>query len=291
MFILGRKQTLRVAKLVEHGAYLAENPDMDFSEISKEELIESKNLLLPKKEAAGLKTGDMVEVFVYKDSEDRPIATTTEPLLKMGEIARLKVKDVAGIGAFLDWGLLKDLFLPFKQQTYRVKKGDEVLVTLYVDKSSRLCATMKLYNSLKSDSPYQKDDAVTGYCYEIIESFGAYIAVDDRYSALIPKHRLFSKVLPGMTVNATVARVMEDGRLELNIREKAHVALNTDGDMIYEMLNEAGGFLPYHDKTSPELILAKFGLSKNAFKRAIGHLQKEGKITIAEDGISKVWGV
>ncbi len=288
MFILGRKQVLRVAKIAEHGAYLSENPETDFSEIPKEELIESRNLLLPKKEAAGLKTGDSVEVFVYKDSEDRPIATTTEPLLKMGEIKRLKVKDVATIGAFLEWGLLKDLFLPFKQQTYRVKKGDEILVTLYVDKSSRLCATMKIYNSLLSNSPYKKDDVVTGYCYEIIEAFGAYIAVDDKYSALIPKHRLFQTVLPGMTVTANVARVMDDGRLELNTREKAHVALGADGDMIYDMLVEAGGFLPYHDKSSPEVILAKFGLSKNAFKRAIGHLQKEGKITIAEDGISRV---
>ncbi len=290
MFILGQKQILKVAKIADHGAYLAENPEADFSQVPRENLIESRNLLLPKKEAQGLKVGDNVEVFVYKDSEDRPIATTVEPLLKMGEIKRLRVKDVAGIGAFLDWGLLKDLFLPFKQQTYRVKKDDEILVSLYVDKSSRLCATMKIYNSLQSDSPYKKDDEVTGYCYEIIEAFGAYIAVDDKYSALVPKHRLFQKVLPGMTVNATVARVMEDGRLELNLREKAHVALNSDGDMIYALLEEAGGFLPYHDKTSPELILAKFGLSKAAFKRAIGHLQKEGRITIAEDGISKVWG-
>lgn len=290
MFILGQMQTLKVAKIVEHGAYLA--PISDISEealslIPETEQIESKNILLPRKEAASLKVGDEVEVFIYKDSEDRPIATRVRPLLCMGEIVRLKVRDVSGIGAFLDWGLVKDLFLPFKEQTYRVRKGDLVPVALYSDKSSRLCATMRLYNRLQSQTPYKKDDIVNGYCYEIIENFGAYIAVDDRYSALIPKHRLFSKVLPGMDVTCHVVKVQEDGRLELSVRDKAYAELDDDGEKIFEILKEAGGFLPYHDKTSPELILAKFGLSKNAFKRAIGHLMKDGRIEILEDGIQE----
>ncbi len=290
MFYLGRKQYLRVAKLADHGAYLTfegvENPS--FGELPENELIDSRNILLPKKEAVGLKTNDIVNVFVYKDSSDRPIATTATPKLMMGEVNKLTVKDVTQIGAFLDWGLVKDLFLPFKEQTYRVKKGDEVLVSLYADKSGRLCGTMKVYKMLESVSPYKKDDIVNGLCYEIIENFGAYIAVDDKYSALIPKHRLFEKVLPGMTVTAHVAKVLEDGRMELALREKAYMELDSDGEKIYDILCTAGGFLPYHDKTSPELIMAKFGLSKNAFKRAIGHLQKEGKIVISDDGISKV---
>lgn len=290
MFYLGRTQNLRVAKLADHGAYLScegvEN--RDFGDIPENEQIDSKNILLPKKQAEGLKTGDVVSVFIYKDSEDRPIATTTVPALTMGEVKKLTVKDVGQIGAFLDWGLMKDLFLPFKEQTYRVKRGDRVLVALYTDKSSRLCATMKVYNMLQSDSPYKQDDIVSGTCYEKIDAFGAYIAVDDKYSALIPKHRLFTQVLPGMQVEAHVAKVHEDGRLELSLRGKAYTELGSDGDKIYDILVEAGGFLPYHDKTSPELILAKFGLSKNAFKRAIGHLLKEGKIKILENGIELV---
>lgn len=290
MFYLGRMQKLRVAKLADHGAYLSsdgvENPEL--TEVPETEQIDSKNILLPKKQAEGLKTGDTVEVFIYKDSEDRPIATTTVPALTMGEVKKLTVKDVGGIGAFLEWGLMKDLFLPFKEQTYRVKRGDQVLVSLYSDKSSRLCATMKIYNMLINQSPYKLDDVVSGTCYEKIDAFGAYIAVDDKYSALIPKHRLFSQVLPGMHVEAHVSRVLEDGRLELSLRGKAYTELDSDGDKIYESLVDAGGFLPYHDKTSPELILAKFGLSKNAFKRAIGHLQKSGRILIHENGIEQI---
>ncbi len=288
MFYLGRIQNLRVAKLADHGAYLTfegvENPS--FGELPENETIDSKNILLPKKEAAGLKQNDIVNVFVYKDSSDRPIATAATPKLMMGEVKKLTVKDVTQIGAFLDWGLVKDLFLPFKEQTYRVRKGDEVLVSLYADKSGRLCGTMRVYKMLTSVSPYKKDDIVNGLCYELIENFGAYIAVDDKYSAMIPKHRLFEKVLPGMTVTAHVAKVLEDGRLELTLREKAYMELDTDGAVIYEKLCNEGGFLPYHDKSSPELILAKFGMSKNAFKRAIGHLLKEGKITIEDNGIS-----
>ncbi len=290
MFYLGRMQKLRVAKLADHGAYLSSDvaDETTVADVPENEQIDSKNILLPKKQAEGLKTGDIVEVFIYKDSEDRPIATTTVPGLTMGEVKKLTVKDVGSIGAFLDWGLMKDLFLPFKEQTYRVKRGDQVLVSLYSDKSSRLCATMKVYNMLENKSPYKLDDVVSGTCYEKIDAFGAYIAVDDKYSALIPKHRLFSQVLPGMHIEAHVSRVLEDGRLELSLRGKAYTELDSDGEKIFEALVDAGGFLPYHDKTSPELILAKFGLSKNAFKRAIGHLQKDGRILIHENGIERI---
>ena len=125
----------------------------------KKEVVDVPSILLPKAQAKDLTTGNTVEVFIYKDSEDRPIATTAKPLLTMGSLARLTVKEVTNIGAFLDWGLAKDLFLPFKEQTFRVQKGDSVLVTLYIDKSSRLCATAKVYNSLESNSPYRRTDS------------------------------------------------------------------------------------------------------------------------------------
>lgn len=287
MIRLGTMQTLRIVRKAEQGAYLAP-PEQDAasSENKGAECMEIARVLLPQKQVGTAQLGDTVEVFVYKDSEDRPIATTTRPLLLFGEVSRLTVRDVTGIGAFLDWGLAKDLFLPFKEQTYRVKKGDQVLVALYVDKSSRLCATMKIYSCLSSQSPYQKEDQVCGTVYEIIPAFGAYVAVDDRFSALIPNKQLFTELTPGEKVQARVEKVQPDGRLELSIREKSYLQLGKDGELILELLNRSGGFLPYHDKTSPDLIKAKFGLSKNAFKRAIGHLKKEGKLLIEEDGIS-----
>ena len=289
MILLGRMQTLRVVKKTDFGVYLSDQgmePDTSFVP-DKKEVVDVPSILLPKAQAKDLTTGNTVEVFIYKDSEDRPIATTAKPNLAMGEIARLTVKEVTNIGAFLDWGLAKDLFLPFKEQTFRVQKGDSVLVSLYIDKSSRLCATAKVYNSLQADSPYQREDQVSGTVYEIIDAFGAYVAVDDRYSALIPKKELFTTLKPGERVSARVTKVQPDGRLVLSIREKSYLQMDTDSTLIYDALVKAGGFLPYHDKTSPDLIKAKFGLSKNAFKRAIGHLQKEGKLLIEEDGISK----
>jgi len=289
MILLGRMQTLRVVKKTDFGVYLSHQgiePDNSFVP-DKKEVVDVPSILLPKAQAKDLAVGDTVEVFVYKDSEDRPIATTAKPLLTMGSIARLAVKEVTNIGAFLDWGLAKDLFLPFKEQTFRVQKGDSVLVGLYIDKSSRLCATAKVYNSLAADSPYKADDQVSGTVYEIIDAFGAYVAVDDRYSALIPNKELFTTLKPGETIRARVTKVQPDGRLVLSIREKSYLQMDADCTLVYDALTKAGGFLPYHDKTSPELIKAKFGLSKNAFKRAIGHLQKEGKLLIEDDGISK----
>ena len=289
MILLGRIQTLRVVKKTDFGVYLSDQgiePDTSFVP-DKKEVVDVPSILLPKAQAKDLTTGNTVEVFIYKDSEDRPIATTAKPLLTMGSLARLTVKEVTGIGAFLDWGLAKDLFLPFKEQTFRVQKGDSVLVSLYIDKSSRLCATAKVYNFLKANSPYQQEDQVSGTVYEIIDAFGAYVAVDDCFSALVPKKELFTTLKAGEKISARVTKVQPDGRLVLSIRKKSYLQMDTDSALLYDALVKAGGFLPYHDKTSPELIKAKFSLSKNAFKRAIGHLQKEGKLLIEEDGISK----
>lgn len=288
MILLGRMQTLRVVKKTDFGVYLSDQGLEPVTLVpDKKEVVDVPSILLPKAQAKDITVGDTVEVFIYKDSEDRPIATTAKPFLTMGSIARLTVKEVTNIGAFLDWGLAKDLFLPFKEQTFQVQKGDSVLVTLYIDKSSRLCATAKVYNALASDSPYNREDQVSGTVYEIIDAFGAYVAVDDRFSALIPNKELFTTLKPGQAITGRVTKVQPDGRLVLSIREKSYLQMDADCVLIYEALCKAGGFLPYHDKTSPDLIKAKFGLSKNAFKRAIGHLQKEGKLIIEEDGISK----
>lgn len=278
MIKLGEVQTLEVLKSTDFGVYLCE-----IGQKSED------SILLPKNQVpSGLQTKDEIEVFVYKDSEDRPIATTTIPPLTLGKTAVLKVKEVTTIGAFLDWGLVKDLLLPFKEQTERVQLGKEVLVGLYKDKSDRLCATMKVYDYLDCDSPYKKDDRVTGMVYEIIDSFGAFVAVDNHYCGLIPTKELHRPLKVGTQVEARVIQVKEDGKLDLSIREKAYVQMDTDSEMIFKKLQEANGFLPYHDKTDADVIKTEFNLSKNAFKRAIGRLLKEGKINITDKGIKEV---
>lgn len=268
---LGKKVRLMIVKEVEFGVYLGNSQE---------------KVLLPKKQVpAGVETGDPVEVFLYKDSSDRLIATTNEPKITLGGLAVLTVVDVGRIGAFLDWGLEKDLLLPFREQTAKVKKGDQVLAALYVDKSGRLCATMKVYDMLRQDPPYQRDDQVEGIVYDTSDNFGVFVAVDDCYSALIPKREAFGNLRVGERIRARVIRVREDGKLDLAVREKAFLQMDADALMIMKRLEEYRGKLPFTDKADPELIRQEFGLSKNAFKRAVGRLLKEGKIEIREKSI------
>lgn len=277
MLKLGEKQKLRVVKEVEFGVYLAEDADVE------------ERVLLPVKQVPSQTAmGSEIEVFLYRDSKDRMIATTNEPLLKMGEVARLKVADVNKYGAFLDWGLEKDLFLPFKQQTLRVRQGDTPLVSLYIDKSSRLCATMNVYHDLSTESPYRKDDRVTGYVYESSPEFGMFVAVDDKYSGLIPRKELYDDVRIGDTVVCRVTAVREDGKLDLSIREKAYLQIETDAQKILEVIDSFDGVLPFNDKASPEVIKREMQMSKNEFKRAVGHLLKNRKIEIKENAIRRI---
>ena len=273
--IFGKKQTLVMIKRVEFGIYLAET------------MKDAENkVLLPKKQVpADMEVGDPIDVFLYKDSNDRPIATVKEPKLTLGQTARLRVVSVGKVGAFLDWGLEKDLFLPYREQTTQVKAGDEVIAALYLDKSERLCATMKVYPYLQKESPYQKDDVVTGMVYEISHNFGAFVAVDDKYSALLPKKELYGELHVLQQISARVTGVKEDGKLDLGIRQKAHLQMSEDADKVLSLLREKKGFLPLHDKSSPEQIRETIGMSKNEFKRAIGHLYKEHLITLESDGI------
>ncbi|MGN0165491.1 MAG: S1 RNA-binding domain-containing protein [Lachnospiraceae bacterium] len=279
---LGIMQRLKVTRSTEYGVYLA---DVFPPENSENEL-NVPDVLLPKNQASDYCTGDLVNVFIYKDSEDRPVATTSAPLITLGEIAVLKCKEVTRIGAFLDWGLSKDLLLPFREQTKKVEKGEEVLVALYIDKTGRLCATMKVYHYLHKNSPYKKDDRVTGTVYEVSGNFGTFVAVDNLYSALIPKKELFHPIPIGAKISARVVNVLEDGKLTLSCREKAFLQMDADARLIMLSLKSAGGFLPFHDKSTPEEIKARFGLSKAAFKRAIGTLYKNGEISISDKGIT-----
>lgn len=280
MIQLGKTQTLEVVKTTDFGLYLCD---------TTHDPKKTETILLPKNQVKeGTKVGDMLSVFLYKDSEDRPIATFLTPTIQLGETALLRVKEITTIGAFLDWGVPKDLLLPFKEQTRELREGENVLVSLYLDKSKRLCATMKIYEKLSTDHTYKKDDKVTGTVYEILPAFGAFVAVDNKYSALIPNKELHTKILPGDIVTARVTVVQADGKIDLSLREKTYLQLNVDADDIYAKLEANQGYLPYHDKSDPEILKKEFNLSKNAFKRAIGHLLKEKKITIDDDGIRKI---
>ena len=274
MLRIGEKQELTIIKKVDFGVYLAEKQG------------EEDKVLLPKKQVPeGSEIGDRLEVFLYKDSDDRLIATTRLPKITLGEVGFLRVSDVGKIGAFMDWGLEKDVLLPFREQTRKVKKGEDVLCALYVDKSGRLAVTMNVYEFLRTDSPYHKEDRVKGTVYETSKNFGVFVAVDNIFSGLIPKKELYGDIQIGDEVTARITDVREDGKLTLSVREKAYLQINTDVEKILEEMEKNGGELPFTDKADPELIRNKMNMSKNEFKRAIGHLLKEGKVSIEESRI------
>ena len=268
---LGKKQRLMIVKEVDFGVYLG---------------TEEERVLLPKKQVPeDVEVGDPVEVFLYKDSDDRLIATTNEPKLMLDGLAVLTVAEVGKFGAFLDWGLEKDLFLPYKEQTTELHAGDNCLVTLYVDKSKRLCASMKVYHLLETDSPYQKDDKVSGIIYDSSDEFGLFVAVDSKYSARLAQKEMYGNLHIGDVIEARVAAVKPDGKLDLSVKERVEVQMDKDAEIIWKALENGGGEIPFTDKADPELIKKEFAMSKNAFKRAVGRLLKAGKIEIKEKSI------
>ena len=275
MFRLGERQSLKIKEQKEFGVYLTDEEGKD-------------KVLLPRKQVPdGAGIGDEIEVFLYRDSQDRIIATTSQPGVQKGKVALLEVKEVSKIGAFLDWGLEKDLLLPFREQTGPVKKGDNVLVALYIDKSDRLCATMKVYPYLELGGDFKKDDQVTGTVYEISQNFGAFVAVDNRYSALIPKRDMPNDIKVGQEVRGRVTAVKSDGKIDISVREKAYLQMSIDADRLIRYMDDHDGRIPFTDKASPELINQTMNMSKNEFKRAVGNLLKAGRIEIGQDSIYK----
>ena len=281
MIEIGKWQELYVVRTTEHGVYLAEDAETRGRDC--------ESILLPQNQVTeDMRRGSLIRVFVYRDSKDRMIATCNTPLITLGEVRLLKVVSVAKIGAFVDWGLEKDLLLPFAQQTKRVVEGEEVLVGLYVDKSGRLALTMNVYEMLSTDSPYNKDDKVTGRVYQISRNFGAFVAVDDKYSALIPAKEVFTDIKIGRVISARVTNVREDGKLTLSAREKAYKQMDEDAQRVMEIIESFDGVLPFSESASKEVIMRECGMSKNAFKRALGRLYKERKIEIGEHSVRKL---
>lgn len=277
MIELGKFQDLYIVKRKDFGVYVNDKKDAD-----------DGSILLPAKQVPkDARIGDRISCFVYKDSEDRPIATVHVPKITLGAIRPLQVKDVSSIGAFLDWGLEKDLFLPFKEQIGHIRPGREYLVSLYIDKSSRLCATMKIGKLLSTDHSYHAGDWVLGTIYNIHPDHGAFVAVEDQYLGRIPKQEIHEKLSVGDHLRMRITSVASDGKLNLSLHEKAYLQMDRDAKLVMDTIESYDGALPFNDKAKPAVIERELGLSKNAFKRAVGRLLKEGKITITPTGILK----
>lgn len=275
---LGKIQTLEIARKKDFGVYLVDVGDYDTK----------GGVLLPIRQVPrDAQIGDKLEVFLYKDSEDRLIATTKQPKLCVGELAALRVKEVSKIGAFVDIGIDKDILLPFKEMEGSPRPGDEVLMALYVDRSDRLALSMRIYKYLQPSQEHKKDDVVKARVYRL-RDVGVMLAVEDKYFGMIPRIENYESYRIGDVIEARVLRVREDGKLDLSHRKKAYLQLGEDAKMIADLLDKKQGRLELGDDSSPEKIKEVLGISKNAFKRAIGNLYKSNKIKIYEDHIEKI---
>lgn len=278
MLELGTIQKLDITKSTPQGMYLrAKNAKKD------------EEVLLPNNQVPkNAKVGDELEVFIYKDSEDRITATLKKPKITLGKMAYLKVVQLTKIGAFLDWGLEKDLFLPPKNQTVAVEKDKSYLVGLYLDDTGRLSATMDIFNMLTKKSPFNLHDKVTGMVYNVNEKYGTFVAVEGKYNGLIPVRELDEKLSYGDKIDAKIIKIKDDGRLDLSTRKDAFIQMGSDSDKILKLMKTKNGKLPLNDNSHPKDIYNHLKMSKAAFKRAVGRLMKERKIKITNEGIELI---
>ncbi len=278
MIEIGKYQTLQVGRIVDFGAYLHSEDD-----ISKEVLIPARYI------PEGIAEGDKIEVFVYLDSEDRLIATTEKPFAAVGEFAFLEVNEVNDVGAFLNWGLPKDLLVPYSQQKFRMRRGGIYLVYIYVDDATkRIVASAKIDRFLGNVYPsYRQGQKVKALVYEHTE-IGYKVIVDNLHKGIIYSNEIFKPIELEESVTAFVKQVRPDGKIDLTLSDTAR---RRTADLAKDILNylDSSDAQPVGDKSSPELIQLIFGCSKKDFKQAVGHLYRDRKIAIAVDGtISKL---
>jgi len=287
--LLGRYCTLRVERLTPYGAALA-RLDADGDDADADPVFfdgRAPTILLPRREVPpDLGQGDSVEVFIYLDSEDRYTATLTHPAVALGQVAFITVNDVTDFGAFCDWGLMKDLLVPHAEQTRDLHVGDWHPIGLIIDPSGRLAGTMRVAEMLGDPKGYEVGDWVSGEAWRIEPELGLFVIVDRSYVAVLPENEPHS-LERGERARFRVAALLPDGKIRLSLRGLAHTHLADDAETVFAVLG--GSHAPrLGDKSSPAAIHAAFGLSKKAFKRAVGGLLKAGRIELAPDGTVRV---
>jgi len=274
MIEIGKYNTLRVVKKVDFGIYLDGGEDGE--------------ILMPAKYVPkGTKPDDEIEVFIYSDTEDRPIASSETPFALVNEFAYLKVKAVNKFGAFLDWGILKDLLVPFREQKADMVEGYSYVVYIYLDeKTNRLAASAKVNKFLSKEiPPYEVNDEVNILIQRKTE-IGYMAIIDNKFGGLLYKNEVFKDIEPGDKLKAFVKKIREDGKIDLALQKSGYEQIDGISENILQIIKDNGGFVGVTDKSSPELIKALFNISKKSFKKAIGKLYKQRIISIDNEGIS-----
>lgn len=272
MIFMGEYNDLKVDRQVDFGFYLTDG--------------EGNDILLPKSSLNGeeVKVGEEKEVFVYRDSKDRPVATLKKPLIQLGNIAYLEIVSESTFGAFADMGLDRDIFIPIKEQKFKLLKGKKYLLYAYLDKTDRLAATTYVDSYIEIGQNYNINDEVEAITYGKGGEKTIRVAIDGKYQAIILGNEHFEDIYPGEKIKARVKKIYDDGVIGVTARKKRLDARDELRDEILNYLNSNGGEMPYNDKTSPEIIKEKFKTSKNYFKMALGGLMKEGLIEQNSEG-------
>ncbi len=272
---VGSYNTLKVSRKVDFGFYLDDG---------------GEGILLPKRFVPkGLRIGDELEVFVYHDSDNRLIATTQKANAVVGEIAKLKVLSVTKQGAFLDWGLMKDLFVPASKQVSGMRLGGEYLVKLYIDEmTGRVAATEKIESSMSNDELTVKEmDLVDLLAYRTSE-LGYVMIINNKHIGILHGNEIFQKIEVGDKLKGFIKKIRPDNKIDLVLGKPGFTKVEDEGEKIIRLLKENEGYLPYYDKSDPEAIYAFFGMSKKTFKMTTGNLYKQKLIVFTQTGIELV---
>ena len=273
MINLGQYNTLEILRDTEPGLFLGN--------------AEGDEVLLPNRYVPEVfEIGDKLEVFVYLDNEERPVATTDQPYIKNGDFALLRCNEVNRYGAFLDWGLVKELFCPFKEQAFKMKAGGWYLVHCYLDEDTdRLVASSKtnrfLDNKELTLSVFDEVDLIVSHPSEI----GMNVIVNKKHLGLVYKDDIYKDINIGDKLKGIVKKIRRDNKLDISLTQIGYRSIEPNAQLILDALNDNSGFIPLHDKSSPEAIKQELQMSKKAFKKAIGALYKARKIEIKPEGI------
>jgi len=272
---IGQTQKLRILEILDRGAYLDGGKDGP--------------ILLPIRylpETA--EVGQDVEVFICLDSDDRLIATTERPFASLGEFALMRVVSVESVGAFLDWGLPKDLFLPFAEQTKSLREGQVVLVFPYLDNSGRLAASMRLERNMSKEPATYKEGEAVNLIIAFKTDLGFKAIINGKHWGVLYSNEVFQPLNYGQEISGFIKKIREDGKIDLGLQRTGHQAGEDIAPQILEMLKEKGGYLEINDKTSAQIIYDLFGVSKKKYKIALGGLYKKRLIKVEDDGIRLV---
>lgn len=270
---LGKTNSLTIVKKTDFGLYLDGK--------------DSGEILLPNRYVTpDMEPGQTIDVFLYLDGEERLTATTETPKAKVGEVAFLKVKSVEKAGAFLEWGIMKDILVPFSEQKVKMEPGKYYIVYLYIDKiTDRITATMKLEKFIHKTTPgYSSGQLVSGIVFQVTDL--AYkVVINHQHFGLLYKNEVFKPLMIGQSLSLYVKKVRPDDKIDLSADVQGFQKLDAVSQKIWDKLVNEGGFLPFHDKTDAEVIYRNFGISKKVFKASVGTLYKQRKITLLPDGI------